>query len=57
LEGGDTCALGVHDVVCGGETEVVARESECDVGESGYFVAVNGVSAVPGFFGADFFVE
>jgi hypothetical protein len=24
LERGDTCSLGVHDVICGGETEIVA---------------------------------
>jgi len=56
LEGRDTCSLGVQDVVCGGETEVVAREGECDIGEGGDFVAVYGVGSVPGLFGADFFV-
>lgn len=56
LEGRDTCSLGVQDIVCGGETEIVAREGECDVWEGGDFVAVYGVGSVPGFLGADFFV-
>lgn len=57
LETGNTCSLSVHDVVGGGEGEVVTGEGEGNVGERRDFVAVNCVGSVPGLFGADFFVQ
>lgn len=57
LEGGYACSLGVENVVCCWEGEVVAREAEGDVWKSGDFVAIDGVSTVPTLGSSDFLVQ
>ena len=47
LEGGDTGAAAVEDVVSCREREVVAGEGEGYVGEGGDFIAVDCVGSVP----------
>ena len=57
LKGGYTCSLGVHDVICGREGEVVSGECECDIWEGGDFITVDGVRSIPGLFSSNFLVQ
>jgi hypothetical protein len=57
LEGGYTCSLGVHDIICCGEGEVISGEGECDIREGSDFVTIDGVCSVPRFLGTNFLVQ
>ena len=56
-KGADAAALDLEDVVVGGDGEVVASESEGEVGKGVALIALNGVLTVEAFLGTDFLVE